>query len=140
MPDPKFCASEEPNLQVPVLLSWSVCREGIKDPLKMAAEVSGEGEPPQPAKGHRAGAGLEGAPSGMKSDGTVGLPRGGGALQAKTQAQALGGRGQRKGWGRGAHNKAEKDEKKLGNLEGLGDKGKEFGLYSKARVFKSGLI
>lgn len=61
----------------------------------MAAEIPGEGEPARTAEGRWAGAGLQGASSGMKSEGTVGLSRGGGALQAKTQAQALGGSRQR---------------------------------------------
>lgn len=40
-----------------------------------------------------------------------------------------------KGWCRGAQNRAEKVEGKLGNLERQGNESKEFGLYSKARVF-----
>lgn len=72
MLDSKFCASEEPNLQVPVLRSWFMWGEGIKDTLKMAAEIPGEGEPARPAEGRWAGAGLQGASSGMKSDGRWG--------------------------------------------------------------------
>lgn len=96
----------EPNLQVRVLICLFTRGEGIKGTRKIAAEIS--------ARRCKAGASLE-----MEPEGLVGLSGGGAGFQAKTQAQAPGGSGRRKGWCRGAQTRAEEREK-LRDLEAPG--------------------